>query len=118
MVVWWIYDILKKKNFGDFFFFWKKNYQGGITVDNFFSKKKKNHKIFFSKYHKFVKNSRTTIKFIPNVLWEQKKRFVDEKQKAMNICWFLMILAKKIDYGQKIRFYEKKVGNFSTSKCS
>ena len=36
----------------------------------------------------------------------------------MNICWFLMILAKKVDYGQKIRFYEKKVGNFSTSKCS
>ena len=29
-----------------------------------------------------------------------------------------MILAKKVDYGQKIRFYEKKVGNFSTSKCS
>ena len=36
----------------------------------------------------------------------------------MNICWFLMILAKKVDYGQKIRFCEKKVGNFSTSKCS
>ena len=29
-----------------------------------------------------------------------------------------MILAKKVDYGQKIRFCEKKVGNFSTSKCS
>ena len=29
-----------------------------------------------------------------------------------------MILAKKVDYGQNIRFYEKKVGNFSTSKCS
>ena len=29
-----------------------------------------------------------------------------------------MILTKKIDYGQKIRFCEKKVGNFITSKCS
>ena len=29
-----------------------------------------------------------------------------------------MILAKTIDYGQKIRFCEKKVGNFLTSKCS
>ena len=26
--------------------------------------------------------------------------------------------SKKIDYGQKMRFCEKKVGNFSTSKCS
>ena len=43
-------------------------------------------KFFFSKYHNFVKNSRTTIKFTPNVLWEQKKRFVDGKQKTMNIC--------------------------------
>ena len=29
--------------------------------------------MFFSKYHNFVKNSRTTIKFIPNALWEQKE---------------------------------------------
>ena len=29
-----------------------------------------------------------------------------------------MILAKQTDYGQKIRFCEKKVGNFITSKCS
>ena len=29
-----------------------------------------------------------------------------------------MILAKTIDYGQKIRFCEKKVGSFLTSKCS
>ena len=109
----------KKKNFVIFFFFGKKIIKGESPLIIFFpKKKKKSQNFFFSKYHKFVKNSRTTIKFIPNVLWEQKKRFVDEKQKAMNICWFLMILAKKVDYGQKIRFYEKKVGNFSTSKCS
>ena len=29
-----------------------------------------------------------------------------------------MILAKKIDYEQKMRFYEKEVGNFSTLKCA
>ena len=29
-----------------------------------------------------------------------------------------MILAKKVDYGQKMRVCEKEVGNFSTSKCA
>ena len=94
------------------FFFRKK-----ITV--IFPSAQKNYKpLFFSKYHNFVKNDCTTIKFIPDVLLEQKKRFVDGIWQLIDICWFLMIFVKKFDFGQKIRCYAKEVGNFSTSKCA
>ena len=49
---------------------------------------------------------------------EHTNRFYDGNQKTMNICSFLMILVKKkLIMGKKIRFCEKEVGNFSTSKC-
>ena len=84
---------------------------GGEGLEIFPKKKQKSQKCIFWKYHIFVKNSCTTIKFIPDVLWEQKKRSVDEVWKTINMCWFLMILAKT-------RFCEKGFGSFSTSKCS
>ena len=86
--------------------------------DNFFPPKKKLQKFIFSKYHNFVKNDCTTIKFIPDVLLEQKKRFVQVIWQLIDICWFLMIFAKKFDLGQKIGCNAKKVANFSTSKCA
>ena len=34
----------------------------------------------------------------------------------MNICGFLMIFTEKFDFGQKIKYYAKEFGSFSTSK--
>ena len=46
------------------------------------------------------------------------KRFYDGNQKNNEYLFIFDDFGKKkIDYGQKIRFCEKEVGNFSTSKC-
>ena len=80
---------------------------------------KKNHKIFFSKYHNFVKNSRTAHKIYTQCTLGIKEEICRWKSKNNEHLLIFDDFGKnKLIMGKKLGFVRKKLVTSSTSKCS